>query len=155
MGGNDARKGNIAMNALLLDLPLALKVAASAQLAIAILNLFLVRLLDWKEDVARLPLLMREVFHVHGWFISVTLALFGVMTWRFAGEMHSNPACRWLAAGIGIFWALRSVLQTTYYSSSHWRGQTGRTLIHITLLLIYGGFAAVYLTAAFVPEGAL
>jgi hypothetical protein len=143
------------MTAPLFDLPLALKIAASGQLAIAILNLFLVRLLNWNEDVARLPLLMREVFHVHCWFISVTLALFGVMTWRFAAEMSMNPACRWLAAGIGFFWALRTVLQTTYYSSSHWRGQTGRTAIHIMLLLIYGGFAAVYLTAAFAPEGAL
>ncbi|MBM3833016.1 MAG: hypothetical protein FJ403_07045 [Verrucomicrobia bacterium] len=137
------------MNAPLADLPAWLKVAASGQLLAAALNLSLIRILGWREDASRMPLLMREVFHVHCWFISVTLALFGVVTWRFAAEMNVNPACRWLAAGIGIFWALRTVLQITYYSSSHWRGHAGRTVIHIALLLIYGGFTAAYLIAAF------
>ena len=95
------------------------------------------------------------MFHVHLWFISVTLGLFGVLTWRFAGEMAdgSNPVCRWLAAGIGLFWAIRTVLQITYYSSSHWRGRPDRTLAHIALLAVYGGFSLAYLWAAFVVKG--
>src|SRR5207247_10968322 len=113
------------------------------------------RLLGWKEDLARMPLLLREVFQVHAWFISVTLAIFAVMTWRFADEMASGPnaACRWLAAAIGLFWALRTVLQVTYYSNSHWRGRPGRTLAQITFLLLYGGFACCYLWAAFPRTG--
>ncbi|MBI4657552.1 MAG: hypothetical protein HY735_01675 [Verrucomicrobia bacterium] len=129
--------------------PWLLRAAAAGQLAIAILNLCLIRILGWREDLARMPLLVRQVFHVHCWFISVTLTLFAVMTWRFAGEFSTNAVCRWLAAGIGLFWALRTVLQATYYSSSHWRGQTGRTAIHAALLAIYGGFATVYAMAAF------
>src|SRR5438128_12212858 len=42
-----------------------LRIAAAAQLAIALLNLFLVRLLDWKADLARMPLLLRDVFPDH------------------------------------------------------------------------------------------
>ncbi len=128
-----------------------LQIAATLQLAIAVLNLFLVRLLEWKEDLARMPLLLREVFQVHAWFISITLAIFGVMTWRFAPDMASlaNPVCRWLAAAIGAFWAIRTVLQVAYYSSSHWRGKPARTLAHLLLLVIYGGFACLYLWTAF------
>src|SRR6266446_10426613 len=131
------------MNELIFNLPLPLQLAAILQLGIAVLNLFLVRLLKWKEEVARMPLLLREVFQVHAWFISVTLTIFAAMTWRFAAEMagHANPTCQWLAAGIGLFWATRIVLQVTYYSSSHWRGQTGRTLAHLALLIVYGSFA--------------
>ena len=127
-----------------------LQMTAAMQLGIAVLNLFLIRLLKWQEDVARMQLLVREVFRVHAWFISITLAIFGVMTWRFVDEMAggTNPVCQWLAAGIGSFWAVRTVLQVFYYSSSHWRGQLGRTLVHIALLLLYGGFAAAYLWAA-------
>lgn len=126
-----------------------LQIAAAAQLGIAILNLWLPRLLKWETDLARIPLLIREVFHVHAWFISVTLTIFAVMTWRFASEMTggTNDACRWLAAAIGVFWAIRTVLQVTYYSSSHWRGKPGLTAIHVTLLAVYGGFAACYLSA--------
>lgn len=136
------------MRTLTMNLGLWLQIAAAVQLAIAVLNLFLVRIFNWKEDLDRVPLLIREVFHVHAWFISVTLAIFAVMTWRFAAQMTTNPACRWLAAGIGCFWALRTVLQVTYYSSTHWRGLPGRTAIHVALLVVYGGFTFLYLLTA-------
>ena len=139
------------MKALNLELTIWLQTAAAIQLAVAILNLFLVRILNWKEELARLPLLIREVFQVHSWFISLTLLIFAAMTWRFAGETAQtlDPFCRSMAAAIGIFWGTRFVLQFVYYSGSHWRGRLERTLIHLALLLTYGGLAAVYLTAAF------
>ncbi len=128
-----------------------LKTAAAAQIAVAVLNLFLTRILNWKQDVLKMPLLLREVFYVHAWFISVTLAIFGVLTWRFSVEIasRSESVAQWLAAAIGIFWAFRTALQVFYYSASHWRGQFQRTLIHVTLLLLYGGMAGVYLFSSF------
>lgn len=133
-----------------MKLEIVLYVVAAAQLGVAVLNLFLVRLLGWRADLERMPLLIREVFMVHAWFISVTLAIFGAVTLRFAPEFTgaSHEVFRWLAGGIGFFWALRTVLQITYYSSSHWKGRTDRTIIHILLLAIYGGLAATYITAA-------
>ena len=127
-----------------------LQIVAITQLGVAALNLFLPRILKWKEDIARMPLLLREVFHVHAWFISITLSIFGVMTWRFASEMAAgtNEALRWLDAGISVFWAIRAALQVVYYSSSHWRGLLLRSAIHVALLVLYGGFAACYLWAA-------
>src|SRR5215831_1568007 len=97
-----AMKGSSALS------PVVFQLFAAAQLSVALLNLFLVRLLNWREDVLRMPLLMREVFQVHAWFISITLALFSVLTWRFAAELAggANPVCRWLAGGIGLFWAI-------------------------------------------------
>jgi hypothetical protein len=132
-------------------LEIGLSLAAAGQAAIALLNFRLVRIMRWDSALASLPLLVREVFHVHAWFISLTLLMFGVLTWRFAADLASGsqPLCRWLACAIGCFWAIRVVLQMTYYSSSHWRGLPARTLIHIVLLIAYGGFASVYLTAAF------
>lgn len=133
-----------------MKLELVLYAAAAGQLGIAVVNLFLVRLLDWRAEVERMPLLVREVFTVHAWFISMTLAIFGAITLRFAPDFAaaSHEIFRWLAAGIGCFWALRTVLQMTYYSSSHWRGRTGSTVIHVVLLVTYGGFAAAYFAAA-------
>ena len=51
----------------------------------------------------------------------------------------------WLGACIGVFWGVRTVLQMTYYSSSHWRGKPGLTLVHVMLLVLYGGLSMVYL----------
>ena len=133
-----------------MKLELVLYAVAAAQLAVAVVNLFLVRLLGWRSELERMPLLVREVFVVHAWFISVTLAIFGAVTMRFAPEFAaaSHEVFRWLAAGIGGFWALRTVLQITYYSSSHWKGRIDRTIIHVVLLATYGGLAATYIIAA-------
>lgn len=133
-----------------MKLELILYAVAAAQLAVATVNLFLVRLLGWRDELERMPLLVREVFVVHAWFISVTLAMFGALTWRFAPEFatRSHEVFRWLAVCIGSFWALRTVLQIIYYSSSHWKGRLDRTIIHILLLVTYGGLAGTYIAAA-------
>jgi len=131
-----------------------LRIAASVQLAIAALNLFLPRILGWRENLQRMPLLMREVFHVHAWFVSITLIIFALISWRFAPDLadpDTNPLARWLAASIGGFWAIRTAIQVFYYSSSHWRGLRGPTIVHITLLVIYGAMSAVYLWCSFRP----
>ena len=143
------------MNLMTSRVILLLEIAATLQLGVAVLNLFLVRLLDWRQELARVPLLMREVFQVHVWFISITLAIFGVLTWRFAFEIASgqNPVAQWLAFGIGAFWAFRTILQITYYSSSHWRGQVRRTVAHVALLCTYGGFALLYLGTSVAGAG--
>jgi hypothetical protein len=129
---------------------LALRGVAIGQFAIAILNLFLIRIMHWKQDLDRAPLLIREVFHVHCIFISITLSIFAALTWRFAPEMASalEPMAIWIAAAIGIFWLVRSIMQWTYYSASHRRGNALRMLVHWLLFLGYGAFAAVYFIAA-------
>ena len=129
----------------------ALYIAAAAQLSVAVLNLFLVRIMKWEEEVARMPQLVREVFHVHAWFITITLAIFGVVTIRFVEELAAgtNNLGRWLAAGIGIFWLIRWLMQFFYYDSSHWRGKRAETIVHIVLIFLYGSLAGVYLLAAF------
>lgn len=132
------------------NLELFLRLAALAQLGVAVLNLFLIRIMKWERDLISAPLLIREVFYIHTYFISGTLAIFGTLTWRFAGDIatRAHPLCVWLAIGIGAFWAIRSVMQWSHYSAVHWRGDSLRTAIHWMLFLGYGAFAAVYFTAA-------
>lgn len=138
------------MNFLSNNLELFLRLAAFAQLGVALLNLFLIRIMKWERDLASAPLLIREVFQIHTYFISITLAIFGTLTWRFAAEIATaaHPLCIWLAIGIGFFWSVRSVMQWSHYSASHWRSDRGRTVIHWTLFLGYGALGAVYLIAA-------
>lgn len=132
-------------------LELLLRVVAVAQFAIAILNLFLIRIMNWNPDLERAPLLIREVFRVHCVFISITLSILAVLTWQFAADIASgsNPIASWLGISIGFFWLVRSIMQWSHYSSNHWRGHPGRTVIHWVLFLGYGAFAAIYFVAAF------
>ena len=141
------------MNLLYEHMELGLRVAAAAQLSVAILNLFLIRIMKWQPDLERAPLLIREVFQIHCYFISITLAIFGVITWRFAGVMAAgtNPIGTWLAVGIGLFWGIRSIMQWSHYSREHWRGDPTRTVIHFVLFFGYGAMAAAYLISGWHP----
>ncbi len=132
-------------------LELGLRIVAVAQIALAALSLCLPRILNWKPDIDRMSPLVRDVFAIHSWFIALTLVIWGVLTWVFAGEFAHAPTAlsRWLCAVIGIFWGVRCILQWTHYSPSHWRGQAGRTVIHWTLFLGYAAWTAVYFIAAF------
>jgi len=75
-------------------------------------------------------------------------------TWRFADLMagHSDPVCQWLAAGIGVFWAIRAVLQVDVLQQPA-IGVTslGGLLRTLDCSSSMGGFAAIYLWAAFGP----
>lgn len=124
---------------------------ALGQVAVALLNFRLESLLGWRDQLASMPLLMREVFHVHKWFVSIALLIFAAVTLRFAQVFAEggNEVARWLCAGIGLFWTIRTGIQWLYYDRSHWRGLPGPTAVHWILTFAYGGCAAVYLIAAF------
>lgn len=127
-----------------------LLLAALGQLIVAALNLRLEKILGWEPFLATLPDLVREVFVVHKWFISITLVIFATLTLRFATEFShpGNELARWLAAGIALFWGIRTVLQWCYYGANHWRGKSRETLVHWFLTFVYGGWTSLYLLAA-------
>lgn len=132
-------------------LELLLAAAALAQTVVAILNLQLERILGWKAAIAGLPPLIREVFVVHKWFISITLFGFAAITLRFAPEIAGGASelSRWIAAVIGLFWSIRTFIQWGYYSHNHWIGKRRETAVHWTLTFAYAGLAGVYLFCAF------
>lgn len=125
--------------------------AAVGQLIVAIINTRLDKIMKWDAELSTFSLLMREVFHVHKWFISITLFIFGVITLRFATDIGNAEyeMTRWFAGGVGVFWAIRTIIQWSYYSAAHWKGVPGRTAVHWILTICYGGCAATYLVAAF------
>ena len=139
------------MNLLFEHLDKILVAAAIGQLVIAAINMRLDRLLNWDQDLEAVPKLLQEVFVVHKWFISITLVIFGVITIQFASDIAraEYEMTRWFAAGVGAFWAIRTLIQWFFYGWENWRGKRKETIIHWTLTISYGGAALVYLVAAF------
>jgi hypothetical protein len=60
------------------------------QLLIAVLNLGLVRIMRWQEDLERMPLIVREVFAVHSLFISIAAAGIWNPNPAFCGNYHDR-----------------------------------------------------------------
>ena len=108
--------------------------------------------MKWKPDLERAPLIIREVFRIHVVFISITLSIFGALTWRFTHEIAraSNPLTIWLAVAIGLFWidSLRHAMAALQLEPLA-RAMRCELVIHWALFLGYGAMAAIYLAAAF------
>src|SRR2546430_15836194 len=102
----------------LISLQIALRAAAIAQLIVAILNLFLIRIMKWKPDLDRAPLLIREVFRIHVVFISITLSIFAALTWRFAPKIPraGGSLAILVAVSIGLFLVDCSIMQWLDYN---------------------------------------
>ena len=124
----------------------ALLFSAAAQAAIACLNLALPRLLGWKRVLANGPTLLREVYYVHAFYLSLTLVYFaGFTAFRADAILAGDPLARLVARAIGVFWAIRVGIQFFYYSPSHWRGKPREILAHVVLTVLYGFMAGLYL----------
>jgi len=131
-------------------LTILLRAAATGQIIIAVLATQMPRILHWQDDIARMSLLVREVFLIHKFFLAFTLLLFALLTWRFAPEISAggNPVASWLCGGISLFWGIRTVFQWTFYSPDHWRGKRRETTVHWTLTFVYGSWCGLYLLGA-------
>jgi hypothetical protein len=113
--------------------------------ALAVMNLFVPRHLRWREELARLSLVNKQIFEVHAIFIVLVLAMFAVLLLS-SSEALLEPTrlSRLLLGGLTIFWGLRMLVQWFYYSPATWRGNPMRTALH------YGfSVAWIYLTAVF------
>ena len=123
-----------------------LRLTAAGQLALVPLNIALPRLLKWQPDVERMSPLVRDIFQVHAHFITLTVGIFGVLTWRFAERWVAAPdeLSRWFCLSLALFWGLRCVMQWTHYSAAHWRGQAGRTAVHWLVFLTFLLWTGVY-----------
>ena len=112
---------------------------------LVVVNLFVPVRLKWREEMARLSLVNRQIFEVHGIFIVLTLALFSALLLT-SGEalLERTPLSRAVLIGLTIFWGLRMLMQWFYYSPNVWRGNRFNTMVHY----VFSG-AWVYVTTTF------
>ncbi len=123
-----------------------LRIAGALQLALALAHLLFPRRFNWAQELARLSLLNRQIFHVHTLFVCVVLAMFGALS-LLAPEALLEPSAlsRLVLVGIAGFWALRLYCQWFVYDAVLWRGRRFETAMHAVCTLLW-----LYLTAVYV-----
>src|SRR5262245_65001061 len=110
-------------------------------LALGTTHVFFGRYFGWKEELATLSLLTRQVFIVHCFFIALILMLLGICSLFYADTLLApNALSRVLLAGIVVFWLCRLVVQLFVYDSKIWKGRRFYTEIHIVFFLIFTYF---------------
>jgi len=133
------------MLALLLNLDLHLKWAGFTIILLGVSHAFFGPRFKWKEELARLSLLNRQIFHVHNFFIAVVLVMLGLLC-LLGTKALIEPTLlgRCFTGGVTLFWAMRLFFQFFVYSADLWRGQKFETFIHYLFAFAWSYYTAVF-----------
>lgn len=126
-----------------------LRIAGLVVLLLAVVYPVYPRRLGWREQLAQVSLLVRNIFVVHVGFILLMLWLQGVLLTFFPQVLieHSSAGVALLIALVA-FWFYRLVAQLFIFDRRNWQGDRLNTLMHVVFTVLW-----VYLTA--VPAWAL
>lgn len=126
----------------------ALWVAGMIQVAIALANFVLSGKLKYRENLARVEPIIRQIFLVHSGYIVGIVLLFAAVTFGFTTELASGHGLgRFLAASMAVFWFCRVPLQLFYYDRGLRRANRASDAA-MTFALLF--LAATYTAAALV-----
>lgn len=98
---------------------------------LAIVNLFVPGRFHWREELARVSLVNRQIFQVHTLFIVLLIGLTSALLLTCAEALlEPSRLSRAVMIGLTIFWGLRMLVQWFFYSPQIWRGNRLHTAMH-------------------------
>src|SRR5215813_14056593 len=98
-----------------------LRIVGMLQIALAAFHVFFPKHFHWKEELARLSLLNRQIFLVHNFFVCFVLVLIGSLSFFFPETLvEATPLAKLVLCGIASFWAVRLVFQWFVYDWELW-----------------------------------
>ena len=98
---------------------LLLRTAGVVQLGILTASFLVPRVLDWQRSLGGLPKLSRDLIWVHGAFIVLVIAGFGLVTLCEAPDLaQQTPLARAVCGLIGLFWLARLGVQFFVFDAS-------------------------------------
>lgn len=121
-----------------------LKIIGVLLILLALMHVFFPKHFHWREELARLSLLNRQVMVVHTFFIALTVFLMGLLCLTSAAELSGTPLGKRVALGLSVFWMARLLTQFFGYSSELWRGKRFETAVHVVFSALW-----TYLTVVF------
>lgn len=86
--------------------------------------------------------------YVHSFFIALVVFLIGILCVLCTEDLINTRLGKQLCLGIGVFWAVRLLVQFFGYSSGTWKGKSFETIVHILLAVFW-----LYLTIIFLTVG--
>ena len=124
---------------------LNLKIAGYLMFCLSALHLVFPKRFRWKDDLAKLQDLNRQIFWVHCFFICLVLLLMGALCSFFGAALLAGGELRpVVAGGCALFWFMRLLAQLFVYDSALWRGKPLETFVHIVFTGLWSYFTAVF-----------
>jgi hypothetical protein len=130
------------------------KIVGLALMILALAHIPIHRHFKWKEETTILSLLTRQIFHVHTFFVALTVWMFGALTFFFTDELlQPSELSVAILLGFTIFWAIRLLVQLFVYDAALWRGKRFETMMHIIFTCFWIYCVSVYGYAFFLTIG--
>ena len=115
---------------------------------LALIHVIFPKAFNWKNQLATLSLINRQLMTVHTFFIALTVILMGVLCITSAHELLTTALGKRILGGLAIFWGIRLVTQLFWYSPQLWKGKPRETSIHILFLAIWLSITTIFTIAA-------
>ncbi len=120
-------------------------IAGVVHLMIVGMNLPLPRVLHYRENLSKVPVIIRQIFIVHSVYIVLVLVGFSLLCFLFAedlcGKTHLGS---FLSGFLAIFWLIRLFIQLFYYDPEM---KKKYYLVHIGFTFAVTFLSAVFLIA--------
>jgi hypothetical protein len=126
-------------------LEILLRIAGAGLVLLAFLHIPIGRKLRWREDGRKLSAENEQVFHVHTFFVCLTVILMGLPCLIAPSVfLVKSEAGLWVSGAFAVFWAVRLYCQFFVYRSDLWRGKALETFVHWCFALIWLALALVF-----------
>ncbi|MCC9604394.1 hypothetical protein LOC68_00705 [Blastopirellula sp. JC732] len=135
-----------------LTLETLLRVAGGVQLCVLIASALVPIRLNWKQELACLSPLHRQMYWVYGGYVVLSIVAFGLITLLNAAQLAGGDfLARSFCLYVAIFWGLRLPLQAVFDVKEHlttWWLKLG----YNTLTVLFCCFTGLYAYSAFRPS---
>lgn len=121
------------------------KVIGSLFIVLALSHIFFPRYFNWKQELAKLSLVNRQIMTVHSFFIALMVLLIGLLCLTSAHELITTPLGKRISLGLGIFWSARLLIQFVGYSSKLWKGRLFETGVHVLFAIFWTYISVVFI----------
>jgi hypothetical protein len=126
---------------------LAIQLAGALHLLVAGANFVLPGILGYRENLARVTPIIREIFLVHALYIVLVLVGFGLLCLCFPADLAgASRLGKFLCGFLAIFWSLRVVIQFGFYDRATKKDHPFGNFLFSAIFLY---FAGVFIAATF------
>jgi hypothetical protein len=135
------------------DLPTLVFLAGAAHLGILIASALTPIRLSWREELAVLSRLHRQMYWVYGGYVVLAIVAFAGISMLNADEIAGGSGlARGFSLYVAVFWGVRVCLQMVFDVKEHLTAWWLRAGYHL-LTVLFLGFTALYGWLALRPPG--
>jgi hypothetical protein len=124
---------------------LHIRIVGALLILLASVHVIFPRYFSWREELAPLSLLTRQLVYVHTFFIGFVVLLMGLLCLFETQGLLDTALGRDILLGLFAFWCARLIFQLFVYSPSLWRGKRFETGIHVLFTMMWIYVSTVFL----------